>query len=122
MPEQLKLLLFIIAITLLSGLGDARGFIHAATMWQHGKLVLSEFGKSALGFAVGISSYWLAVKYLKEFGIFSPEAQTLIWFGVTMLGVALISGKFLRWQTLDQIIGVVVLLGIGWLLFRTGDA
>lgn len=117
--ERVRLLLFIIGITLVSGIGDSQGFIHAANMWQGGKLVLSEFGKSALGFSIGIGTYWLAAKYLKDFGVLSPETQTLIWFGVTIIGVAFLSGKFLRWQTIDQIVAVVVLLGIAWLLFRT---
>jgi len=37
-----------------------------------------------------------------------------------MVGTAFISGKFLQWQTIDQIVAVVVLLGIAWLLFRAG--
>ncbi len=111
--------MLIIGITVLSGLGDSQGFIHAAKMWQGGRLVLSEFGKSALGFGIGIGSYWLAVKYLKELGVLSPEIQTLIWFAITLVGVAFISGKFLRWQIIDQLIAFAVLLGIGWLLFRT---
>jgi hypothetical protein len=115
---QIKVFLFIISITLISGIGDSHGFIHAANMWRHGALVISELGKSALGFSVGIGSYWIAVKYLNEFGVLSPETQTLIWFGMTIIGVALINGKFLQWQTLDQIIAIIVLVGIAWLLFR----
>jgi hypothetical protein len=88
-------------------------------MWRSEALILSELGKSALGFSIGIGSYWLAAKYLNELGVLSPEIQTLVWFGVTMVGVAFISGKFLQWQTIDQIIAAVVLLGIAWLLFRT---
>jgi hypothetical protein len=118
--EQIRLLLTIIGITLISGIGDTRGFIHASKMWRGGDLVLSEFGKSALGFSVGIGSYWLGIKYLKEFGVLSPEIQTLIWFGITMIGVALVSGKFLRWRPIDQLIAVLVFLGIAWLLFRNG--
>ena len=117
---QIRLLFLIVGITLISGIGDSQGFIHAAKLWQNGRIVWNEFGKSALGFGVGISTYWLAVRYLSEFGVLSPETQTLIWFGTTIVGVALISGKFLRWQTIDQIVAVVILLGIGWLLFRTG--
>jgi hypothetical protein len=120
LSEQVRLLFFIIGITLVSGIGDSLGFIHAAKMWRSGDLILIEFGKSVLGFSVGIGSYWLAAKYLNEFGVLSPETQTLIWFGMTIVGVAFISGKFLQWQTIDQIIAVVVLLGIAWLLFRTG--
>jgi hypothetical protein len=36
------------------------------------------------------------------------------------VGAAFISGKFLEWQTIDQTVAVVVLLGIAWLLFRAG--
>ena len=118
---QIRLLFLLVGITLISGIGDSHGFVHAARMWQDCKMVWVEFGRSAMGFGVGIGAYWVAAKYLNELGILSPETQTLIWFGVTILGVAFASGKFLRWQTIDQIVAVVVLLGIGWLLFRTGD-
>jgi hypothetical protein len=119
-PEQIRSILLIIGITLVSGFGDSQGFIHAAKMWRGVALIASELGKSALGFSVGIGSYWLAAKYLTEFGVLSPETQTLIWFGVTIAGVAFASGKFLQWRTIDQIIAVVVLLGVAWLLFRAG--
>jgi hypothetical protein len=120
LSEQVRSLLLIIGLTLVSGMGDSQGFIHAAKMWRSGALTLSELGQSALGFSIGIGSYWLAAKYLTELGVLSPETQTLIWFGTTIVGVALINGKFLRWQTIDQMVAIIVLLGIGWLLFRTG--
>jgi hypothetical protein len=118
--EQVKLLVFITGITLISGIGDSQGFIHAAKMWQNGKIVWDEFSKSALGFVVGIGTYWLAVKYLDEFGVFATETQTLIWFGVTIIGVALISRKFFAWEMIDQVVAIFVFLGVSWLLFRTG--
>jgi hypothetical protein len=118
---KIRLLFLLVGITLISGIGDSQGFIHAAKMWRNGKLVWDEFGKSALGFGVGIGTYWLAIKYLNEFGVFSAETQTLIWFGVTIIGVALISRKFFVWQTIDQVVAVYVFLGISWLLLRTGD-
>jgi hypothetical protein len=52
----------------------------------------------------------------------ATEAQTLVWFAATIIGVAILSGQFLRWQLLDQSIAVVVLAGIAWLLARTGGA
>jgi hypothetical protein len=120
LSEQIRTLFFTIGITLVSGVSDSLGFIHAAKMWRDGDLIMSELGKSALGFGIGISSYWFAAKYLAEFGVLSPEIQTLFWFGVTIAGVAFVSGKFFQWQTLDQIIAAGVLLGIAWLLFRAG--
>ena len=116
--EQIKLLFLIVGITLISGIGDSQGFIHAAKMWQNGKLVWLEFSKSASGFAVGIGTYWLAVKHLKEFGVLSPETQTLIWFCVTIIGVALMNREFFAWHKIDQVVAVFVFLGISWLLFR----
>ena len=118
--EQIRLLVLMVAITLISGIGDSQGFIHAARMWENGKVVWEEFVKSAMGFGVGTCAFWLALKYFKEFGGFSPETQTLIWFGVTIIGVALISRKFLVWHTIDQAVAVFVFLGIGFLLLRTG--
>jgi len=112
--------LLIIGFTLLSGLGDAQGFIHAGKVWQGDRIVWSEAFKSALGFQFGVFMFWLALRYLKGFGIVSAEVQTLLWFGVTIVGVAALSGKFVRWHTIDQAISVTVLVGIGWLLFRTG--
>jgi hypothetical protein len=58
--------------------------------------------------------------YLKQAAIISAEIQMLIWFIVAIVGVAVISGKFLHWQLLDQIVGIVVLSGVAWLVVRTG--
>jgi hypothetical protein len=118
--ERLPTALLIIGLSVVSGLADSRGFVHAARIWQGGRLVPQELGRSALGFAVGISCYWLSVKYLQVLGVLAPETQTLIWFTVTLIGVALASGKFLRWHMLDQVVAAGVLLGLGWLLCRTG--
>lgn len=118
--EQVKLLLIIIVISVLSGLADSQGFIHASKIWMNNKLIWNEVGKSALGFAVGITLYWIVLKYMHAAGIVAPEIQTLIWFSITILGVAIISKSFFRWQTIDQLVGVVVLAGVAWLMVRTG--
>lgn len=115
---QAKVLVLIVGVTLVSGIADAQGFIHAARIWQNDRLVWGELGKSALGFVAGIATYWLSLRYMKALGVMAPELQTLIWFGVTLIGVAVISGKLLRWPLLDQGVAVAVLAGIGWLIFR----
>jgi len=117
--EKIVPLALIVVLTLVSGFGDAQGFIHAANIWQSGRLAWDELVKSALGFAFGITMYWLALRSMKEIGIVAPEIQTVIWFGVTIAGVALVSGSFLKWQVADQAVAVLVLVGIGWLLLRT---
>jgi hypothetical protein len=112
--------LLIIVFTVLSGYGDAQGFIHAGKVWQDGQFVWPEAVKSALGFQFGVVTFWVALRYLARYGVVSTEIQTLLWFGVTIIGVAVLSGKFIQWAWVDQLVGVSVLAGVGWLLFRTG--
>ena len=120
MSAQTNLFLLILGITILSGVADSQGFLHAAKIWRDGKLVPEELIKSALGFTVGIILYWLAIRFLQQVGVFSAETQTILWFGITLMGVAVLSGRFFRWPAIDQIVAVLVLAGIGWLLLRTG--
>lgn len=49
----------------------------------------------------------------------SAELQTTVWFAMTIIGVVIFSGKFLAWPRLEQV--VAVLVGLGWLLARTGE-
>ena len=106
--------------TLLSALGDAEGFVHASKVWQDGRFVWSEAVKSALGFQFGVVVYWLALWKLSSIGVVQVELQTLFWFAATIIGVALISGRILRWPAIDQLVAVGVLVGVGWLLSRAG--
>jgi len=117
--EQLGSYAMIIVLTILSGIVDAQGFLHAARIWQNSSLSWVELGRSALGFTVGIVLYWLVLRNMTAVVITSPEIQTITWFGVTLIGVALVSGSFLKWTLLDQAVAVIVLFGIGWLMFRT---
>jgi hypothetical protein len=119
MLALVKLIALIIGLTLLSGFADAQGFLHAAQIWVDRKVIWLEVAKSALGFGSGIILYWIALKYLKEAQIAAPEIQTLIWFGVTIVGVAIASGKFAHWRGTEQLVATGVLLGISWLLVRT---
>ena len=119
--EPVKVCLIVVVLTVLSGLADARGFIHSARVWQQDHLVWAELAKSALGFGVGILLYWAALRHLHRAGVVSPELQTLFSFAFTLLGVALFSGRIVRWPSVDQATALLVVAGIGWLLFRVGD-
>ncbi len=116
--HQVGIVVVLIALTLLSGVADAQGFVHASNVWLNGKLVWPEVTKSAVGFGVGMVAYWMCIRFLQEFRILSPEMQTLGWFTVTIMGVAMFSGKFLHWHIVDQIVAIAVLLGVAWLLAR----
>src|SRR6202035_1526730 len=87
--NQIGIAALLIVLTLISGLADAQGFVHAANIWQSGKLIWPEVIKSASGFALGIVVYWICIRFLQDFRIISPEIQTLGWFTATIIGVAL---------------------------------
>ena len=50
-----------------------------------------------------------------------PEIQTTIWFVFTIIGVGVLSGQFLKWQTVDRVVAVGVLAGLTWLLVRVAE-
>lgn len=112
----------LLTATLICGAADALGFVNAARVWQDGVFSLRHALYSALFFQCGVVMYWVALRTLSAWGVVSTEAQTLVWFAATIIGVAIMSGQFLRWQAVDQTVALGVLLGIGWLLGRTGGA
>jgi hypothetical protein len=111
---------FIAFFTALSGLGDAEGFIHASKVWQDGRFVWIEALKCIAGFQFGMLMYWLALWKLNSHGVVAVEIQTLFWFSATIIGVAVLSGRAMRWPMIDKAVAVAVLTGIGWLLCRGG--
>jgi len=119
MSERHFNLIIIIIVTLIAAIGDSLGFVYAAQVWKAGKLIWKELAKSAIGFWIGNIGYWIAVRYLIERKVISPEIQTIIWFITTVIIIAILSGRFFKWQLLDQIVGIGVMLGVGWLIFRT---
>ena len=118
MPEQLRLTIIAVSLIVVSGTFDAIGFTYAARIWQENHLQWKALVHSAVGFATGIAIYWFTIRYFWELGVVSPELQTLIWFGTTLVGVAILSGRFLQWHSSDQFVAVLVLAGIAWLLVR----
>lgn len=112
-------ILLIAALTMLCGLGDAQGFIHAGKVWQGSHFDWSHALKSAAGFQFGVVTYWFALRLLAEHGIVAVEIQTLFWFVATIVGVALLSGQVTRWPLIDQTVAGCVLVGVGWLMYRT---
>lgn len=118
--QRIFLIIIIIACIILSGVGDSQFFYHASFTWNHGKLYLPELIKSAIGGLVGLILYWFSVRFLEQAGISSPEIQTLLWFVTTILGIAILSNRFFHWSHIDQFVGIIVLLGIAWLLVRVG--
>ncbi len=113
-------ILGMLVLSILSGWSDSQGFLHANKIWSNNHIVLGEMLKSAIGFSFGVLIYWITLLLLSDIKEVSVEVQTLGWFGATMIGVAVVSGSFMKWGFIDQLIGFLVFVGILWLLFHTG--
>ena len=103
----------------LSGFADSLGFVYAARIWEKDAISWLDVGKSALGWLSGMTLYVFSLRYMARMGVTSAEVQTAVWFAMTIIGVVIFSGKFFSWPRLEQIVAVLVLVGLGWLLVRT---
>jgi hypothetical protein len=119
---NLNSVLLILAFTLLSGLADAAGFVYASRVWSDGRFMWVEALKCVAGFQFGMLMYWLALWKLSAHGIVSVEIQTLFWFVVTIVGVALLNGRVFSWAPLDQAVAACVLAGVMFLMYRGASA
>src|SRR4051812_45193641 len=107
-----------VAFTALTGYADSQGFIHAARIWDSGQLVAREMVLSGVAFFVGVLAYWVVVRFISELGVKSALIQTMGWFAVTIAAVWLLDSGTQRWQALDTATALVVIAGLGLLLYR----
>src|SRR5689334_16157376 len=122
---QMKSLLsvfFVLVLTVTSGVMDARGFVYAGRAWPQGQIDWVTVGKSMLAFFAGISLYIGAVRFMQQMGLGAVALQSGIWFVVTAVGIAALDGTVLQWSRLQQLVGVVVIVGLAWLISTAHEA
>jgi hypothetical protein len=107
----------LLAALAVSGLGDARGFVHASRIWTDGFSAI-ELARSGAWFVVGIGAYWVALYWAERVGIVSPQIRVLVWFVATIIGVAAISGELLDWSVADKAAAAVLVALLVFLLVR----
>jgi hypothetical protein len=107
-----------VAFTALTGYADSQGFVHAARVWEGGHLVAREVILSGVAFFVGVVAYWVVVRFVSELGVRSALLQTMGWFAVTIAAVWVTEAGAQRWQLVDTATALVVIAGLGLLLYR----
>ena len=108
-----------VALTALTGFADSQGFVHAARVWDAGELVWREAVFSGVAFFVGVVAYWAVVRFVSELGVRSAVLQTMGWFAVTIAAVVITDAGGHRWEPLDTVTALVVVAGLGLLMYRT---
>ena len=107
---------FVLLLTVLSGVMDARGFVYAGRAWPGGTLDWTAVGQSLLAFFAGISLYIGAVRFMQSMGLNAVALQSGIWFVATAIGIAALDGSVVQWSRLQQAVALVVMLGLAWLI------
>jgi hypothetical protein len=114
--------LLVLVLTVLSGVMDARGFVYAGRAWPSGNLDWGAVGMSMLAFFVGISLYIGAVRFMQSMGLSAVALQSGIWFVATAIGIAAMDGTVAQWSRLQQVVALVVIVGLTWLITTAQEA
>ena len=112
----------VLALTLASGIFDARGFVYASRAWPGGRLDPAFALASLAAFVVGVSLYVFAVRFMQGVGIVGVALQSAMWFIVTAVGIAIMDNSILQWSRTQQFVGLAVAIGLGWLIATTRAA
>jgi hypothetical protein len=109
----------LIVVTALSAFFDAKGFVYAAQAWRSGSLnaVLALY--SLVYFIGGVTLYIASIGFQQSLGVQSAAVQSIFWFAMTVLGVALMDGSIVQWSIAERVVGVAVAVGIAWLLVKS---
>jgi len=75
-----------------------------------------------MGYGFGITTWLFAVKYLKHLGGLGPSLQATAWFVLTVVGVAIATGEFLGWPTVDKLLAVTCISSFALLVYRVSAA
>jgi hypothetical protein len=111
--------LLVLALTILSGVLDARGFVYAARAWPDGRLDGRFALASIVAFFGGLSLYIVAVRFMQSFGVQGVSLQAALWFVVTAIGVAAMDASVLHWTRTQQLVAIGIVAALGWLIATT---
>lgn len=104
---------------IISGFFDGYGFSHTAQIWQVKRAdQLPILFKSLFFFSVGIIAFIASTHFLYKSGVQNALVMTLIWFTVTIVSLAFISGSFFQLPLIDKIIAFASIVLIGLLYYR----
>lgn len=112
---------FIIAMVLMAvtGLIDGQAFSRAPLIWKEEgtKQILAVITTLAI-FNLGLITYIASTYFLHKQGVENAVIITLVWFVMTIVSVAIISGSFFTLSLSDKIIAIAALVLVGLLYFR----
>jgi hypothetical protein len=111
----------LVSLTVASAFGDSRGFIWSYQAWAKPSVDWRYIGLALLGYGFGIATWLFAVKYLRQVGGLGVSSQATAWFLLTIIGVAVATGEFVRWPLLDKSLAILCIGSFAVLVYRTSS-
>ena len=106
-------------LMMVSGYYDGQGVGSTAQIWQNDHYSrLSILFKTLFFFGIGIVSFITSIYFINKGGLQNPLIMTLIWFIMTIVSVAFLSGSFFQLDLLDKSIVILAVVLIGFLYYR----
>ena len=109
----------ILLLTALSAFFDAKGFVYASQSWKAGSLIIGTSLLALVYFVLGVTLYIASIGFQQRLGVHSAALQSIFWFAMTVVGIALLDGSIAQWSAAERVVGAGVSVGIGWLLIST---
>jgi len=107
------------ALLIITGYIDGQAFDKAAQIWQVDKSLTMKTLLITLGiFNIGLLTFFASLFFSEKQGITNSVVLTLVWFVVTIISLAFITGRFFELSVLDKGISLAVVLLIGLLYVR----
>jgi hypothetical protein len=109
-------------VTLIAAMIEAYGYTYSFQAFKEpGQVHYHLLGLSFGIYAVGIIVDYCSLYILSKTHLFIPELLAMIFMVTTIVGIAILSGQFLTWKLIDQLVAGAVVAGLAWLTYSVGD-
>ncbi len=104
---------------LIASLADAHAVNYATKVWISGKFQLGNILRVFSYYLVSIIPFVYSIKFFSYELSISPSIQVLVWFLSTVLFISIIDKSFFGWNRIDQLLGILLVIGLSVLAYRT---
>ena len=104
---------------LVASLADAHAVNYATKVWLNDKIQVTNIVKVFAYYVVSIVPFLYSIRFFNYAISVNASLQILIWFLSTVLFVSIIDRSFFGWHMVDQLLGIVLVIGLGYLAIHT---
>lgn len=104
---------------LVASLADAKAVAYATEVWKYDHIQIDRVIRVFVYYLVSIIPFLYSIRFFGYAMTVSPSIQVLIWFLSTVVFIAILDRSFLGWGLVNQVIGLILVVGMSILVYRT---